>query len=374
MAITGAYHTGGGIAAVNRLIIKTLSKVNSFITIYSLLEENSQIDYRYSGFSAISLHTYKGNKVLFSLSVIKDLLLNKYDYIYVDHVNLAFFLFPLVALKKLKYITWLHGIEVFEPRPDSEGLIGLKFAWKRLCSSQYTCDNVKGRFPDIKFIPCDLALDPVLYSQGTFQDSQFNIQDLKFIAINGVEQIIGPNLILNVGRMVSGERYKGQDSLINAFPQTLAKHPDAQLLLAGTGDDYFFFKSIVLQMRPEVQEKIFMPGFVDDALLKKLYGACYIFAMPSIGEGFGLTYLEAMAHEKPCLGGKIDATPYVIRDGITGILVNDPRSAEQVSIALNWFMDHPRETRQMGKTGGELVRTYYLYQHFEQRFWKALEG
>jgi glycosyltransferase involved in cell wall biosynthesis len=68
----------------------------------------------------------------------------------------------------------------------------------------------------------------------------------------------------------------------------------------------------------------------------------------------------------------VDATPYVIRDGDTGLLVDDPRSPEQVASALNWFLSHPDETREMGQKGAELVRSYYMYPHFKQRFWEAV--
>ncbi len=94
--------------------------------------------------------------------------------------------------------------------------------------------------------------------------------------------------------------------------------------------------------------------------------------MPSIGEGFGLVYLEAMMRAKACLGGRVDATPYVVRDGVTGLLVEDPKSPDQVAGALNWFLSHPDETHQMGLTGYELVNSYYLFPNFQERFWNAI--
>jgi glycosyltransferase involved in cell wall biosynthesis len=121
-----------------------------------------------------------------------------------------------------------------------------------------------------------------------------------------------------------------------------------------------------------MRARIFFPGCLPDDLLDLVYQKCYIFAMPSMGEGFGLVYLEAMLRGKACLGGRVDATPCVVRDGITGLLIDNPKSPEQVAEALNWFLSHPEETRGMGLAGYELVRSYYLFPHFQERFWKAI--
>ena len=183
---------------------------------------------------------------------------------------------------------------------------------------------------------------------------------------------LGDQVILHVGRMVSGERYKGQESLLAAFPQVIDRFPGAQLVLAGRGDDMQRLKNMAREFSANIQARIFFPGYVPDDLLDRIYQQCYVFAMPSIGEGFGLVYLEAMMRAKACLGGRVDATPCVVREGSTGLLVDDPRSPEQVADALNWFLAHPEETRLMGSAGYDLVRSYYLFPHFQERFWKAI--
>lgn len=115
-----------------------------------------------------------------------------------------------------------------------------------------------------------------------------------------------------------------------------------------------------------------MPGYMEDTLLDRLYQTCYLFGMPSIGEGFGLVYLEAMSHAKPCIGGNSNATPYVVQDGVTGLLVEDPKSPEQVADKVNWLLAHPDQAREMGMAGYRRVASRHLFHHFEERFWDAL--
>ena len=97
------------------------------------------------------------------------------------------------------------------------------------------------------------------------------------------------------------ERYKGHAEMLAAFPLVASSHPQAQLILAGDGNDRERLLGIARQLPSALQSRIFMPGYVDQSLLERLYQACFAFALPSRGEGFGLVYLEAMAAGSPAL-------------------------------------------------------------------------
>jgi phosphatidyl-myo-inositol dimannoside synthase len=371
LLITGAYHTDGGIAAVNRLVIQAFAEKGYSLDILSLVEKDVNIDVRYiDPETSINYLFFSGNKYLFAISAWWTVLRHSYVYVYVDHVNLASIVAPFSWIKLCSYFVWLHGIEVFPPRPDFEGNIGLKYAWKSLSSSEHTKNVVHQNYPRLNVTACDLALDPIKY--GNLPSPEKPIEKIGLKATDETEQVLGKQVILHVGRMVSGKRYKGQDSLIRAFPIIYQQNPGAQLVLAGQGDDMQRLKDLARALPTAMQARIFFPGYASDDLLEQFYKSCYVFAMPSIGEGFGLVYLEAMMRAKACLGGRVDATPCVVRDGLTGLLVDNPRSPEQVAQAINWFLSHPEETRRMGLAGYELVRSYYLFPHFQERFWKAL--
>ena len=61
-------------------------------------------------------------------------------------------------------------------------------------------------------------------------------------------------------------------------------------------------------------------GYVGDSELHGEFARCRMFALPSQKEGFGLVYLEAMAHGRPCLGARSGGTPEVITPE-AGVLV-----------------------------------------------------
>ena len=161
-------------------------------------------------------------------------------------------------------------------------------------------------------------------------------------------------------------------TLLRAFPAIRQRFSEAQLVLVGSGDDLPRLLALARSLPGAAQQAVFMPGYVDDGMLDALYRQSVVFAMPSTGEGFGLVYLEAMSRGKPCVGGKLDATPGVVQDGITGALVDDPRSSEQLAAAIMGLMADPERARQMGLAGYRRVQSTYLFTHFQKRFWEAL--
>ena len=54
-----------------------------------------------------------------------------------------------------------------------------------------------------------------------------------------------------------------------------------------------------------------MLGYVSDAALAELYRRCAVFCYPSLGEGFGLPVLEAMAAGAPVLTSNLSSLPEV---------------------------------------------------------------
>lgn len=370
LLLTGAFDSDGGIAALNRLTIAALAE-RYVLELLVLAENEPKLDPRYlPDPSSVHARAFAGNKWKFVLSAWRALLFRRYDLVLVDHVNLASALAPLRWLGLAKYTVWLCGMEVFPPRPDFEGRLGLKNASRRIAISEYTRRSVAARFPHLKIEVCDLALDPLRHAAGAVGENK--AEALEMAAVDGTRLPVEGRVILHVGRMSTLERFKGQEVLIDAFPIIQERYADARLVLAGTGNDLERLRARARSLPLEVQRKIFMPGYVADDLLERLYRRCTLFAMPSIGEGFGLVYLEAMKRAKPCIGARADATPCVIRDRETGLLVDDPRSPVQVAEAVLWLLDHPAEAEEMGRAGYERVQSYYLFPHFKERFLKII--
>ena len=105
---------------------------------------------------------------------------------------------------------------------------------------------------------------------------------------------------------------------------------------------------------------------MNDAVLRSCYSACDIFLLPSAGEGFGIVYLEAMAFAKPVIAADSAGAPFVVRPGVSGVLVayGDPRSLASAVAKLAGDPDGARHVvvgELLGSVGRKTFTAATLY-------------
>jgi glycosyltransferase involved in cell wall biosynthesis len=71
-------------------------------------------------------------------------------------------------------------------------------------------------------------------------------------------------------------------------------------------------------------DNVFLPGKVPHELLPSYYAACDIFVLPSLKEGFGIVFLEAMYHGKACIGANAGGAAEVVHDRVAGYWSTSP--------------------------------------------------
>jgi len=178
-------------------------------------------------------------------------------------------------------------------------------------------------------------------------------------------------IILTVGRWDPAERYKGADTLIAALPQVLQTARDAFLVLVGDGGDRPRLERLAHEVGVSERTR-FLRGLAQDELFA-CYANCEVFALPSRGEGFGLVYLEAMAHAKPVIGGAHGGTVDVIEDGVTGWLVPHG-DIESLARSLESLLADPGRAREMGARGLEHLRRKFSFQQFRFQLTQLLDS
>lgn len=176
-------------------------------------------------------------------------------------------------------------------------------------------------------------------------------------------------VILTVGRWATSEQYKGADELIRAIAQLRASVPGLHLAAVGAGDDL-----------PRLRKIAYDLGMADrvhflENLSREQIAACYasaeIFALPSIGEGFGLVFLEAMAFSKPVVAAAAGGATDVVEEGINGLLV-PPRETGQLAQALGRLLNDKVLCAELGRRGAEMVRQKYHFDVFRAELERLL--
>jgi len=144
---------------------------------------------------------------------------------------------------------------------------------------------------------------------------------------------------------------KGHIYLLEAFKKLAADYPRARLLIVGNGELDDSLKKMTRQLN--LEGRVSFLGRREDTA--DLYNAFDIFVHPSLWEGFGLVFLEAMTFSLPVVATGVSAIPELIVDGETGILV-PPAEVEGLARAMAWMMDNPKERILMGEKGARRLK------------------
>lgn len=145
-------------------------------------------------------------------------------------------------------------------------------------------------------------------------------------------------------RLIPG---KGHAMTIEALRSTQQDLPTMRLLVAGDGP---LRAALEERARSLAAGAVCFTGHLDD--VRPFFAACDLVAfptLPSLGEGFGLTALEAMASGHPVIATDVGALPEVVGDGVTGMVVR-PRS-EAIADALKALGKDPARRAEMGQAG-----------------------
>lgn len=136
---------------------------------------------------------------------------------------------------------------------------------------------------------------------------------------------------------------------------------------------HFLFIAVTDQVRDVIAkrgltEHIEMHGIQKRQTLKEVfYPRADIFMLPSFGEGFPNSMLEAMAAGLPSLSTPVGAIPEVLIPHEHGF-INDPTDADGFYRDLLYMIENPEKRRQMGQNCYDLVSTKYHLDTVFQRY------
>jgi len=166
---------------------------------------------------------------------------------------------------------------------------------------------------------------------------------------NGVSQgLPKAGFVLAVGTL---EPRKNLPRLVDAYarlPRALqAEHP---LVVVGahgweTGETLAALRSL--------GERSLLLGSVSDAALGELYRRCALFCYPSLGEGFGLPVLEAMASGAAVITSNNSSLPEVGGDAVEYV---DPLDVASITAALRTLLESPSRRAALGELARERAR------------------
>ena len=147
------------------------------------------------------------------------------------------------------------------------------------------------------------------------------------------------------------KQWKGIFTLIDAFPAVARQCPGVRLVIAGDGPDMAEAKRRVAGL--DCADQVDFLGRQKRTDAPGLYRNCSVYCLPSFGEPYATTVIEAMSCGKPLVVTNLGGLPHMIsKNG--GICV-PPGDAAALAKALIELLREPDRCAAMGRHNRELV-------------------
>lgn len=177
----------------------------------------------------------------------------------------------------------------------------------------------------------------------------------------------GGPVVLCVARMYPRKRL---GDLLRAATILRARLPDVRVRIVGRGPEWEAVSRLHVELG--LDDGVALLGDLSRERLAEEYVNASVFCLPSVQEGFGIAFLEAMAAELPVVACRIAAVPEVVLDGTTGLLV-EPRAPAALAEAIERLVREPELARRLGQEGRRRALGFSP-RHVAERFLSAVHS
>lgn len=140
--------------------------------------------------------------------------------------------------------------------------------------------------------------------------------------------------------------------LLGAAARLRERIPALEVRIAGQGPEWLKLQELWRNKR--LQSTVKWLGDVTQDQLAREYQRCDVFCLPSVQEGFGIVFLEAMAAGKPIVAARAAAVPEVVEQGV----LVDPESEEALFDAILALYLDPAKRAALAEAGRHVVQKY----------------
>jgi len=351
-------YANGGIQRFNQTLLNACETLHLQCDALSLNDTQNSIAQRPKR-PGLSVFGFSGDRIGFTLAVVRALLRHRYDRVIVGHINLltlcVMVATPLPWRRPIVLLV-AHGIEVWSGIGWRRRL-ALSHVDRILCVSRYTRQRILEQVQDLAAQRLELFPNAIADTWGV-------------AAAATAASPPARRFILSVTRLERSDRYKGIVPVI----ESLSMLDDATMhyCIVGQGNDLDFLQQVA--GRCGVRDRVHFLDRMSDADLIELYRQCTAFVLPSANEGFGIVFLEAMYFGAPVIAAAEKGALDVVQDQETGLLV---RFGDAVAIknAIERLQGEP-ELRDRLRTAGRASvtnRGEFTFTRFTERCAQALE-
>ncbi len=161
----------------------------------------------------------------------------------------------------------------------------------------------------------------------------------------------GKFIVLSVCRFYPRKRL---DLLLQASARLRQAIPQFEVRIVGNGPERGRLRQLWSELR--LEKIVHWLGDLSDARLAEEYNRAHIFCLPSVQEGFGIVFLEAMAAGKAIVAARAAAIPEAVRNGI----LVEPDNADALAEGIGRVYRDRDLRRSLGAAGLRDVESFEM--------------
>jgi glycosyltransferase involved in cell wall biosynthesis len=174
-------------------------------------------------------------------------------------------------------------------------------------------------------------------------------------------------VVLFLGRL---HPTKGAEILLRSFAAIRDRVPKALLVLAGPDEFGLETQFNAMAKASGLSRRVIFPGMVSGEAKLQLLQRADLFCLPSMGEGFSIAVLEALANATPVLLSPGCHFPEVVNAGV-GVIA-EPRVLDFGNAMVN-LLSNPEDLKKMGTAGRRFVQDNYSWSTIADRMIEVYE-
>jgi len=245
----------------------------------------------------------------------------------------------LVAARvaRAPHLVVTHHTPELPRRDNPAGRLWNRLGWAMRPHLIYTSETDRARDARPRAHVIELGIDLERFTRGT--------------------RVLDGRIVGNVARLAP---QKGHETLLEAAPLVLERHPEVRFAIVGGGE----LQDELERKAEPLGDRVVFTGERDN--VPDLLASFEVFAFPSLFEGLCLAVIEAQAAGVPVVATPVGGIVENVRDGETGLLV-PPRDARALADAILRLLDDPELAQALAERARPRVLERYSRERMVER-------
>jgi glycosyltransferase involved in cell wall biosynthesis len=220
---------------------------------------------------------------------------------------------------------------------------------------QAACEKRHVRRADAVFVSSCYSAERIQRLYGISQQAHIIPEPIdlaawhRLLELNPSRPDDGKFIVLSVCRFYPRKRLH---VLLGAADRLRSRIPGLEVRIVGDGPEAHRLNSICRDRG--LQGVVRWLGNISRDELAAEYNRCHVFCLPSVQEGFGIVFLEAMASGKPIIAALAGAAPEVVKHG----LLAEPDNEESLAEVIERLYSNPALRTALAAEGLRFVEQF----------------